>query len=153
MKKATILCVTLALVVAFFFGAKAFYPEEERDSAGARLYFGETPVTLIIADTERERMQGLSGHPGLSEGEGMLFIFPTDGQYGFWMKDMLFSIDIIWLDKSFSVVGVEENFAPETFPAVAEPPVPVRYVLEVPAGFVAQHDVKKGDIARFLNVL
>ncbi len=87
-----------------------------------------------IADTEEKRTQGLSGREFLKGNEGMIFVFPESDYYGFWMKDMRFPIDIIWLDENFSVIGITEHVSPETFPNVFYPPEPVRFVLEVSAG-------------------
>ena len=84
-----------------------------------------------IADSPAERAQGLSGTAPLPQGEGMLFIFERAGMYGFWMKDMNYPIDIIWLNDDLESVGATKNISPDTFPAVFYPPVPVRYVLEI----------------------
>lgn len=90
--------------------------------------------TIEIADTPSAREQGLSGRSEVPEGYGMLFIFPQEGNYGFWMKDMKVSIDIIWLSDTGSIVGVEHTVSPASYPLVFYPPVPVRHVLEVRAG-------------------
>ena|SRR3989344_1658143 len=106
---------------------------------------GQT-IRVDIADSPEEREQGLSGKEGLAENEGMLFVFEEDGRYGFWMKDMLFSIDIIWLSKEGRIVDVLENAAPESYPEYSFlPNVAARYVLELPAGFAKTYNVKIGD--------
>lgn len=86
-----------------------------------------------IADTEAKRSLGLSERSSLKEKEGMLFIFPTSGFPRFWMKDMNFPIDIVWLNERFEVVGIEKNVSPDTYPQTFTPSTPVKYVLEVPA--------------------
>lgn len=91
-------------------------------------------INIEIADTNAERMQGLSGRESLETGRGILFIFPESGLYGFWMKDMNFSIDIIWLNGDLQPIGIEKNISPDSYPQVFYPPVPVKYVLEVNAG-------------------
>src|SRR3989338_5701660 len=58
---------------------------------------GDQAVRVTVADTPESRERGLSGRDGLASDEGMLFVFQNDGYHTFWMKDMLFSIDIIWL--------------------------------------------------------
>ncbi len=87
-----------------------------------------------IAETEAAREQGLSGRESILSGHGMLFIFEKPGTYGFWMKDMHFAIDIIWINENGEVVGVEKGVEPETFPTVFYPPAPVAHVLELRAG-------------------
>ncbi len=68
----------------------------------------------------------------------MLFVFPKEDRYGFWMKDMLTSIDIIWLSDTGSILGIEASASPATYPNVFYPPEPVRYVLETRAGEAAR---------------
>jgi len=102
-------------------------------------------VAVEIADDEAERAQGLSGRKSLDEGSGLLFIFPSEARYGFWMKDMRFAIDIVWISKEQAVAHIVENVTPETYPSVFEPSQPALYALEVPAGWVASHNIQLGD--------
>ena len=94
---------------------------------------GETFI-VEIAESEEERSRGLSGRETLPEGRGLFFVFEIPGKYGFWMKDMNFGIDIIWIDESWRVVGVEREVRPETFPKIFYPVRAIKYVLELPAG-------------------
>ncbi len=87
----------------------------------------------IVASPEA-RAQGLSGRADVPPGYGMLFVFDVSERYGFWMKDMLVSIDIIWLSDNGTIIGIEENVSPATYPTAFQPPVPVRLVLETRAG-------------------
>lgn len=101
-------------------------------------------MRVEIADTPDERAQGLSGTTELADDEGMLFVFDTEGTYGFWMHDMLISIDIIWVASDGSVVHIEHSLSPDTYPQTFTPPLPARYVLEVPAGFALEHEIGVG---------
>lgn len=105
-------------------------------------------VSVFVADTPEERERGLSGWSGLADGEGMLFVFAKDDRYAFWMKDMLFSIDILWLSKAGMIVHREENVASETYPTAFAPSTEARYVVELPAGYVAEHAIQVGDFVR-----
>jgi hypothetical protein len=87
-----------------------------------------------IAKTEQKQLLGLSGRVVIPHDYGMLFVFPKDDSYGFWMKDMLVPIDIIWLSDTGEVLGVEASLSPSTYPKVFYPPEPIRYVLETRAG-------------------
>lgn len=87
-----------------------------------------------IVDTVEARAQGLSGRSHIPENYGMLFVFDQDDVYGFWMKDMLVAIDILWIDSNGVLVGIEKNVAPDTYPAAFYPPQPIRYVLETAVG-------------------
>ncbi|MDQ2932930.1 MAG: DUF192 domain-containing protein, partial [bacterium] len=86
---------------------------------------------IQIAKTPSTRELGLSGRAGLEADEGLLFMFPTAGSHGFWMKDMNFPIDIVWIDSSKRVVGVTENVSPDSYPQTFLPPQKVQYVLEL----------------------
>jgi uncharacterized membrane protein (UPF0127 family) len=107
---------------------------------------GESSIDVIIADTEESRIKGLSGRKELGSNEGMYFIFDRPGEYGIWMKDMLIPIDIIWLDSHNEVIYIEENVSTDTYPKVFKPNKPALYVLELNAGFVNEHKIKKGDL-------
>lgn len=106
-------------------------------------------LKVEIANTQSKRELGLSGHSLLKENEGMLFIFDTEGYYPFWMKDMLFSIDIIWLDVNKKIVYIKENAKPESFPESFGREQKAKYVLEVLAGFSKKHKLKIGDTVEF----
>lgn len=108
---------------------------------------GGTRVAVAVADTPEKRAQGLSGRTSLTDGTGMLFVFPEVGLHGFWMKDMQFSIDIIWLSEDGAVVHMAEDVPPESYPASFRPEEPALYVLEVPAGFVKAHHIATGSKA------
>jgi uncharacterized membrane protein (UPF0127 family) len=87
-----------------------------------------------VVNTKSSRMLGLSGRSKMLDGEGMLFIFDTPGKYGFWMKDMTFSLDILWINKNGVVVAVERGLTPETYPKTYINGADATYVLEINAG-------------------
>jgi uncharacterized membrane protein (UPF0127 family) len=116
----------------------------QKTSAPSVLEIGGRTVELEIARTPAERQQGLSGRTGLPENNALLFIFEDEGFYNFWMKDMKFAIDMIWLDKEYTVVGLHQNIAPETFPDTFTSTKPAFYVLETAAGFAQKYAIKEG---------
>lgn len=129
----------------------------EKDAAGTALTSNSGPgtvqiggrsVTVSIASTPEARARGLGGRASLAGDEGMLFVFDSDAKYRFWMKDMRFPIDILWLSSDGNVVDMRENVFPETYPEVFTPVAPARYVLELPAGLAKAYSVKVGDIVR-----
>jgi uncharacterized membrane protein (UPF0127 family) len=120
-----------------------FYIPHER---GPSVTVGDVRYSVLLADTLALQIKGLSGHPGLDENEGMLFVFEDSIERSFWMKDMNFSIDIIWIDENFKVVGFVERATPESYPQSFSSLVPVQYVLEVNAGDVAKKGIEVGDI-------
>lgn len=76
----------------------------------------ECDYKLDIADTNSERIQGLSGRQGLEDKTGMLFDFENPAQQCFWMKDMKFSIDMVWLNQNKEIIKIENAVSPETYP-------------------------------------
>ena len=111
-----------------------------------------TPTSSFRIQTARNtetRTQGLSGRELLDPDEGLLFIFPQPGSYGFWMKDMNFSIDIVWINSSKKVVGITENISPETFPDMFSPPQKIQFVLEVNAGAARNSGLATGTVVSF----
>ena len=106
-------------------------------------------VETFVADTEASREQGLSDIPSLPDGVGMLFVFPNPGNYGFWMKDMHFPLDLIWIDDYKNIVGVTKNALPVSYPFVFMPPRPVEYVIEMNAGSVARFGLTTGTKVSF----
>lgn len=109
------------------------------------MYLEGTPFAVSIADEPDELVQGLSGTPSLGEFEGKLFIFPKEDYYAMWMKDMLFSLDIIWINNDLKIVHIEENVSPETYPDSFVSDTPARFVLEVNAFAAKNANVMVGD--------
>lgn len=113
-------------------------------------------IKVELALSKEEQVRGLSGREGLGEGEGMLFVFAKPGRYSFWMQDMKFPLDIIWLapssggeDGKARVVYMTENAQPESFPESFVSDTDAQYVLEVGAGFAEKNNLKIGDEAVF----
>lgn len=105
---------------------------------------GDESIRIEIADTDAERAQGLSGRAMLEESHGLLFVFENPGMYGFWMKDMLFPIDIIFLDVNLKVINVYEGVEPSTFPTLFYPLVHTKYVLEINSGEASRVGIDTG---------
>lgn len=107
---------------------------------------GDVKVKVEIADEPLEMQQGLSNRESLGKNHGMLFVFAEPGQPAFWMKDMKFPIDIIWIQGE-KIVDIAPNLPPLAgdYVSTYEPRVPANYVLEVNAGFAEEHGVKIGD--------
>jgi uncharacterized protein len=108
------------------------------------LRIGGKTISVEIADTNEERAQGLSGRERLALGTGMLFVFEEPALHGFWMKDMNFSIDIVWIDENWTVVSVDRGVLPKTFPKAFYPASPAKYVLELNSGVAAELGIDTG---------
>jgi uncharacterized membrane protein (UPF0127 family) len=105
-------------------------------------------VDFEIADSNRERIKGLSDRVSLPENTGLLFVFENPAEQCIWMKDMRFPIDIIWLDENKTIRKIEQNVSPDTFPATFcfEN---TNYVLELNAGKVESSGLKLGQELSF----
>jgi uncharacterized protein len=104
-------------------------------------------VDAEVADTDQQRSRGLMYRGGLGKNKAMLFIFDTPSIYSFWMKNMRFSLDIIWIGSDKRIAAVKTDFPPcktEVCEAFT-PSVPAQFVLEVPAGFVKKHGISIKD--------
>jgi len=119
---------------------------------------GGQKIKVDLALTEAEQTQGLSGRQSLSPDTGMLFVFNKPGYYPFWMPDMNFPIDMIWLAPSkggdaskVKVDYVEKNATPESYPAIFGPKDDnAVYVLEIQSGFANNTHLQIGDSVQLL---
>ncbi|MDQ3835795.1 MAG: DUF192 domain-containing protein [Thermoproteota archaeon] len=107
---------------------------------------GQTLIADISA-TNEQRTKGLSVKDGLSENQAMLFVFENEAEHRFWMKDMKFPIDIIWMDANKTVIHVEHDLQPcstillcTTYKANGNS----LYVLETVGGFAQKYGITKG---------
>jgi uncharacterized membrane protein (UPF0127 family) len=107
--------------------------------------------TVELATTMTEQARGLSYRTSLGAQSGMLFIFPSAGTQSFWMKDMNFPLDMIWVASDGTVAGFAQD-VPAPAPGEAlwelqtyQSPSDTSQVLEVNAGTVAKYGIKVGD--------
>ena len=143
-----LIILVLVLLFAAYVAAKGLFggPAVLKKTS---VVIGGHSFTAEIADTLATRNQGLSDRDSLPEDAAMLFVFPLPSRYGFWMKDMRFSIDIIWIRRG-KIIGFKENAVPEPGKSIFSltsyyPPASVDRVLEVNAGVVEKYGFKVGD--------
>ena len=153
------------ILVLILFGAVVWWTQNPTDSymtptaeVGVKWDFpyvqiNNTKIPVELAQTEAEVQKGLSGRASLDAEKGLLFIFSKPDYYRFWMPDMNFPIDIVWIVEG-EVIGIHENisnrFDPKN-PKFYTPPRPINRVLELNAGF-AKKNIKAGDKIIFNNV-
>ena len=109
-------------------------------------------IQAEVAASQNERERGLMYREELGEDAGMLFVFEKEDKYQFWMKNVNFPLDIIWVNKDMRVVDIQTAMPCTEHCIEYTPDYPARYVLEVPAGFTAAHNIKTGaliDISDF----
>lgn len=122
-----------------------FIQSLDKKDLDTKITIGDSEIKVELADTQEKRTLGLSGRKSLAENRGMFFIFNEVGNYSFWMKDMNFPIDIIWIGEDLKIVGLEKNILPESFPSLFFPPIPVKYVLETNINWTEENNVQVGD--------
>ena len=145
------LLLTVSLCALFIAAVPCVARADEPEMIAARVCLKDSCVEAEIADTDERREAGLMFRDSLPEHKAMLFVFPEDGMQHFWMKNMRFPIDIIWIDAEKKVVFIAEELppcSPDSCPAYS-PPQPARYVLEVAAGFSQRHRLAPGDTLAF----
>lgn len=127
-------------------------PSSPPISANPTITIGGATFTVDLADTPEKRFQGLSDRPFLENGTGMLFVFQEERQHTFWMKDMLFPLDIIWINSGCAIADIiadVPNPSPEqedgALPTYS-PSAPAAYVLELNAGVAAASGLQTGDL-------
>lgn len=110
---------------------------------------GQGGVQAEVASEGADMVKGLSDRECLPEGAGMLFTYDLTGDYCFWMKDMQFPIDMIWLDEEKKIVTIKGSVSPDTYPQSFCPDKPAQYVLEVNAGVADDYGWAVGSILSF----
>ncbi len=122
------------------------------DNEITSVQIGNATYSVEVKDTPIERNQGLSGREKLGENEGMLFLFDQPQELSFWMKDMQFPLDFIWINDQV-VIGLDEHIP---HPAInnneiarLSSPEATDTVLEVNAGHIELYGLKIGDLVKY----
>jgi len=145
-KKSAVVVILGTLCVAVL-AAYYLYPQTNASAQTTTINFAGVTLIVELATTPAAQQLGLSGRDSMPANHGMLFVFQQPAEWGFWMHEMKFSLDIIWFDANQRVVFMEQSLAPCTPQGcpVFTPNTDALYVLEVNAGFVAAHNVVLGD--------
>ncbi len=121
-------------------------------SEKAKLSIGEQEFSVILADTDALREHGLSDSASIGARQTMLFSFDQPGKYSFWMKDMNYPIDMVWLNKEGKIIYIVHGAPPESFPEVFAPASNDSIaVLELKSGTMQSLHVNVGDSVYFIS--
>ncbi|OGZ05744.1 MAG: hypothetical protein A2845_01185 [Candidatus Lloydbacteria bacterium RIFCSPHIGHO2_01_FULL_49_22] len=120
-------------------------------SHGTHLLHLSDPIVVTVLRTQEEHRRGLSGKEELPPDEGVIFDFGVVGPQHFWMKDMRFSLDMIFLDSDWRVVKIFSAVHPDSYPDSFDSPDDTRYALEVTSGLVAREQLTVGTALRMLS--
>ena len=112
-----------------------------------KICFKDACVESEIADSQDKRAKGLMFRESLASGRGMFFVFPRQDRYSFWMKNMRFALDIIWIGEDKSVVDISANVpvCNSDYCDTVSPKEKAKFVLEVNSGFAARHNIRIRD--------
>lgn len=110
-------------------------------------------IEVEVADTKASRERGLSGKQKMGDDEGLLFVFDAPGRYGFWMKDMNFALDIIWINQNGVVVAIERGVTPESYPQTFINDAEASYVLEINAGLAEKFGLYLGSKVKITELV
>ncbi len=139
----TVCLVSIALLLVL-----AFLLVNRQEDNKPEVMLGDRLLNLEVADTEAERVQGLSDRKSLGTNNAMLFVFPDVNEECMWMKDMRFALDIVWLNNSKQIVKMVQKISPDTYPQTFCSPN-TKYVLELSAGSVQKYGLKTGQRLNF----
>lgn len=108
---------------------------------------GTEAVKMDTLETKQEQMKGYTNRKRPPDNHGFLYVLDKPSRYAYWMKNMLFSTDVVWLSADFRVVDLKAAIAPETYPdQIFEPVQPASYMLEFADGFIPRHGIEIGDV-------
>ena len=172
-----LLILAMSFIVFYWLNQKDIISYKGQAGKTLAISIGQKQITALVADTVELQKKGLSGRESIYPYDAMLFIFSVSAKHGIWMKDMRFPIDIFWLkeaqidadnetlmnadretpidadrEKSLTIVDIKEGALPSSFPEVFTPNLPSKYVLEAPAGFVEENNLKIRDKISFTNI-
>ena len=149
---AVIILVAILLLIIFTGGKSS--PNEKMPIPATSLQHSSSTISIAgnvfyvnVADTPEKRTQGLSGTSSLDSNEGMLFIFDMPGKYDFWMYEMNYPLDFVWINNG-KVVQLDQRVpAPLNGTPIKtiSPISDVDMVLEVNAGTISNDSIKIGD--------
>lgn len=145
MQKRVILAIFLLFLIL------AFLLISNSNSERIQICFDNTCIYAEVARTDEEKRLGLMYRKNLDSDSGMLFPYKDEVMPAFWMKNMNFPIDIIWIDKYKKILYIHENVQPCKTEICESyiPEKPIMYVLEVNANFSHKNNLNIGKEVKF----
>jgi uncharacterized protein len=141
MKKFYVAIIVIIATLGFF-----FWRAGDRGLDRATVCFGGDCVSVEVANTPFSRARGLMERESLEPDAGMLFVFESEGEHPFWMKNTLIPLDIIWVDEEHTIVHIANAIPCGKDPCPTyNPGEKAKYVVEVNAGYTSQKNIKVGD--------
>lgn len=120
--------------------SESFRPSSLEIRSGDRVH----PFTIEIAETTRQRAQGLQYRKAMAPNHGMLFDFKKPVPVSMWMKNTLISLDILFISEQGIIVNIARNTEPFSLSYI-NAAGPVKGALELLAGTTKRLNIKAGD--------
>ncbi len=158
MKKVLLAFALLLIAAGALFFTQKYLKEGGKLSfikSASTVTIGDHNFKVTVAASREEREIGLSKTKSLSQDQGMIFLFEKPDYHSFWMKNMKFPIDIIYINKD-TIVTIKNNVKPpkdnKESPIIHTPTALADKVLEIQAGLSEKYNFKNGDRVKYENL-
>ncbi len=135
------------LPLLLFFGCSKREREPQTSQGMTTITVAGHPLKVTVCQTPQSRQRGLMFRKSLPSDEGMLFVFPQEGYYPFWMKNTYIPLSIAFISREGRIIQIDEmeplNITPHT------PLGHILYALETNKGWFKNKGIKVGDEVRF----
>jgi uncharacterized membrane protein (UPF0127 family) len=136
------------IIILLIFSGIIVFQINKTPAPKSKVTIDKHDFSVELATTSAQQQLGLSGRASMPKNQGMLFIFQVANRYPFWMKDMKFNLDMIFINNN-KIVSIFQNVpkpknANANLPTYA-PSSPANEVLELNAGVAKTDGFKKGD--------
>jgi len=124
------------------------FPEKGKGLPTIKLTLGTATIEAAVANTDESKISGLLGWSTISDREGLLLDFGSDGTHAIHMQGMKFPIDAVWINSADEITLIYDNIRPNSgliYPSM----VPAAFCLELQAGFCKKFGVKVGQKVLF----
>jgi len=139
--------LSILIIVAVFMAGMLFYRLSDHGNNIKTISVNGIEFKAEIVKSEAEMSLGLGKRKSLCRKCAMLFEFSKAGDYSFWMKDMEFALDIIWIEGD-RVVYVAENISADYDKSI-RPAIKANRVLEINAGLSRIYGIVEGTKIQF----
>lgn len=150
----TLSAIALSLFMILAAHAQSDSPQTEIQFEKRQIRIAGKTITVEIADSDEKRARGLMFRKSLPENQGMLFVFDSERELSFWMKNTLIPLSIGFFDKDKKLVDVQEMepaIAAEMFPRTYKSRKPAMYALEMEKGWFTRNGIKEGATFSFVS--
>lgn len=113
------------------------------DAIDIRWPGGKARFTVEVAQTPEDQARGLMFRESMPASAGMLFVFPQPKRAGFWMRNTLIPLDMLFADQT----GVVKRIHPDAIPqdeTLIDGGEGIKFVLEINGGMADRLRIGEG---------